>query len=744
MGIFRKKRSKDSGKSGSSNDSIAVTESLAATSGIVQTAAGDQTEVIIETIESASISEPPPPIPATKSSSSRLSRITTKFSRVSSKKSTAQKEKNGNLSTTDPSISASASISVPSLAESVSENRDETGVALNRTATAGSNKSSSRMGIPSTKSSRSDVSDRYKLAKDPNQQIAETILILDEVQDTGVSKDASEALAAATTTPETETAEVENEEKKVNEVNYDVNPSLLYKFIEYKDWKEAIGRCEIAPQEASAWVFRYEEHDDDDIYYGEKPEKTVRWRMLPIHCAIIFGAPLGTIKAITDANPEGTTSADDRKMLPIHLCSRNLTDVKVAEYLISQNPDTLNHTDYKGRTALKVLTEYREKLGDIEDENTIKYDSIIKLMKDTMDIVDEEIEEESSDSDDDEDENNNNDANLKNPSLKERTSGSRVGNSRSRSGTKSVASKLTDDHEEEDQEIIPPTKSTLAEREARNIIPKEERVKNYLKRGEKKRRSSREIDYDTTPTVLIKLIERKMWEQAITRCVENPEEASTWMSRLQEVNDKVAGKKDVRWKILPIHSAIVLHSPVEVIEALVDAYPQGLRKGDDRKMLPLHMAFRLGASPETTAVLVDAFPDALKKKDSKGHTPLHILKAYRRKYQKERAKGVQRSKSKMDKNRKYLIRFYLGGRRYGEDDDATLAPYDSDSDSDNDSDYSGDSTVWDDGHDDDEEEDYDKLFHKNMFTEFGRLTFEGITAVPGIVRDTLSCQKRRY
>jgi len=169
------------------------------------------------------------------------------------------------------------------------------------------------------------------------------------------------------------------------------------------------------------------------------------------------------------------------------------------------------------------------------------------------------------------------------------------------------------------------------------------------------------------------------------------------------------------------------------------ACPQGLRKGDDRKMLPLHMAFRLGASPETTAVLVDAYPDAIKKKDSKGHTPLHILKAYRRKYQKERNRG-SRSNTDMDKNRKHLIRFYLGSRRYGSDDDATLAPYDSGSDSDDDSEYSDDS-AWDDDYDDDEE-DYDRLFNRNMFTDFGRLTVEGITAVPEMLRDTLACRTR--
>jgi len=156
-------------------------------------------------------------------------------------------------------------------------------------------------------------------------------------------------------------------------------------------------------------------------------------------------------------------------------------------------------------------------------------------------------------------------------------------------------------------------------------------------------------------------------------------------------------------------------------------------------MLPLHMAFRLGASPETTAVLVDAYPDALKKKDSKGHTPLHVLKAYRRKYQKERGNGQKKPKETlMDKNRKSLIKFYLGGRRYGDDDDATLAAYDSDDENDEGSD--GDSTVFEDEEDEDQ---YDKLFYSGMFTDFGTLAVNGISSLPGVVRDTLSCRTNR-
>ena len=194
-------------------------------------------------------------------------------------------------------------------------------------------------------------------------------------------------------------------------------------------------------------------------------------------------------------------------------------------------------------------------------------------------------------------------------------------------------------------------------------------------------------------------------------------------------------KNDIRWKILPLHSAIVLHAPIELIEALIDAYPQGLRKGDDRNMLPLHMAFRLGSSPETSAVLVDAYPDALKKRDSKGHTPLHILKAYKRKYQKERESKQKKKDTVMDKNRKRLIKFYLGRRSYGNDDD-TLAPFDSDGESDDESEYSNDSTIIMNY----SEDEYDRLFYKDMCSDFKGLAMKGLSNVPKMFRDKLSCK----
>ena len=91
--------------------------------------------------------------------------------------------------------------------------------------------------------------------------------------------------------------------------------------------------------------------------------------------------------------------------------------------------------------------------------------------------------------------------------------------------------------------------------------------------------------------------------------------------RLQEVYSPGEDKKEVRWRILPIHSAIILHTSVEVIEALVEAYPGGLMKGDYRKMLPLQLSFRLGSSLETAAVRIPRCAE--KKRCQRTYTSTH-------------------------------------------------------------------------------------------------------------------------
>lgn len=129
-----------------------------------------------------------------------------------------------------------------------------------------------------------------------------------------------------------------------------------------------------------------------------------------------------------------------------------------------------------------------------------------------------------------------------------------------------------------------------------------------------------EVDYDDSPTRLYKFIEAKNWADAISRCKSNPEEAQTWVLRKEK-------DKKVRWKLLPIHAALILKSPGDVVEALVAAYPLGTQCKDDQGMIPIHLAFQKEAVDESIHCLLRTFPEGVKVKDKRGKVPIERLRS---------------------------------------------------------------------------------------------------------------------
>ena len=141
-----------------------------------------------------------------------------------------------------------------------------------------------------------------------------------------------------------------------------------------------------------------------------------------------------------------------------------------------------------------------------------------------------------------------------------------------------------------------------------------------------------ECDYDQNPTVLYQAIEAKQWDYAvslITNKVNNvdddndehdddndeEEPSSTWVVR-KELNGKL------RWRLLPLHAAVIFGSPLKLVELLLLDYPLAAQCKDDRGMLPLHLAFRNEACWDIIEELLTAYPLAVFMTDRKGRTPL--------------------------------------------------------------------------------------------------------------------------
>lgn len=123
-------------------------------------------------------------------------------------------------------------------------------------------------------------------------------------------------------------------------------------------------------------------------------------------------------------------------------------------------------------------------------------------------------------------------------------------------------------------------------------------------------------DYDTNATVLYELLESSTWERARARCKSHPEEVRTWIIR----KDK---SLSVRWKLLPLHAAIIFQSPNFLVSALLDQYPAAVSKKDDQGMLPLHLAFRHKQEDEDLLeLLLVKFPKAVMIKDRRDRVPL--------------------------------------------------------------------------------------------------------------------------
>lgn len=129
------------------------------------------------------------------------------------------------------------------------------------------------------------------------------------------------------------------------------------------------------------------------------------------------------------------------------------------------------------------------------------------------------------------------------------------------------------------------------------------------------RRPVFECDYDTNPTELYLSVQRKDWDGAVERSATCPHEASTWVSR-KEADGKL------RWRLLPLHAAIIFRAPERTVSALLFAFAQGAACKDDQGMLPLHLAFRNGCDEGVVHLLLMAYPQSVDVQDRKGRTPM--------------------------------------------------------------------------------------------------------------------------
>lgn len=218
-----------------------------------------------------------------------------------------------------------------------------------------------------------------------------------------------------------------------DEVDFERNPTGLYVAVHTKNWAMALNRAGAYPREACIWVTKYEEADKPTSpcakpipIMGKRP---VRWRMLPLHAAILFGAPIQIIKEIIKANPNACDSPDDQGMNPLHLAFRAGSTEDVVVALLEACPQAIDALDYKGRLPSmlapkrtmnyadtiaeaflrgpshyywaarvasadrsRIQMEAEEKVKMLEDANKQQHKRSVRMLDETQQQLTEEIE----------------------------------------------------------------------------------------------------------------------------------------------------------------------------------------------------------------------------------------------------------------------------------------------------------------------------------------------------------------
>lgn len=122
--------------------------------------------------------------------------------------------------------------------------------------------------------------------------------------------------------------------------DYDRSVTQLYEMIESSQWKNACARCHTHPEEVYTWVVRSDANGN------------IRWKLLPLHAAVIFKAPLSLIEDLLRTHPVGAAQRDDQGILPLHLAFRHKTNEAVIEKLLHQYPSGVFMKDYRQRFPL--------------------------------------------------------------------------------------------------------------------------------------------------------------------------------------------------------------------------------------------------------------------------------------------------------------------------------------------------------------------------------------------------------
>jgi hypothetical protein len=108
------------------------------------------------------------------------------------------------------------------------------------------------------------------------------------------------------------------------------------------------------------------------------------------------------------------------------------------------------------------------------------------------------------------------------------------------------------------------------------------------------------------------------WPAAIAEIECHPHETKVWTTRPGFFDG------DHESNVLPIHVACSVHAPLEVIKAIVEAYPECVQAIESAfKRLPLHVACQFAARAGVIKYLVEQYMAGTMESDILGRLPIH-------------------------------------------------------------------------------------------------------------------------
>lgn len=126
-----------------------------------------------------------------------------------------------------------------------------------------------------------------------------------------------------------------------------VRPTLLFDYLVASDWDNVVSRIQVAPSEVKAWA-RKEVHGEMVI------------DVLPLHAAIVLGAPSDLIVALLNSFPTGAGEIDGNRSFPIHLVASCFTSIGrgdlVVDHLLKAFRSGKQAADAKGRTPGDIIS----------------------------------------------------------------------------------------------------------------------------------------------------------------------------------------------------------------------------------------------------------------------------------------------------------------------------------------------------------------------------------------------------